>query len=1192
MPRSLSVRQEYIGKVKLAIRRNGFASQKALAEDVGLALATVSNFLTGKPVDHATFEDLCQKLALDWKEVADLNFEVRSTATDKDTYKRSTSKRQDWGEAIDVSIFYGRRSELATLRQWIVNDNCRLITLIGMGGIGKTALSVKLAQLLQDQFEYIIWRSLRNTPPVQELITDIISFFSQQQETVVSEILDSKISRLIEYLRSFRCLLVLDNAESILSTDQRAGAYRQGYEGYGQLFRSLGETNHQSCLVLTSREKPREINIKEGENAPIRSLRLSGLTQVESETILAEKGFCVSEDQCRALVEYYAGNPLALKIVATTIRDLFDGNTDAFLKQGTIIFGDISDLLDQQFNRLSTLEQQIMYWLAINREWVSFTELQADIIPVISLRDMLENLQSLQLRSLIEKNAGNFTQQPVVMEYVIDRLITQICQEVETSKILLFDSCALIKAQAKDYLRNAQILLNLQPILDKLVNLFGNKENVQNHLNQLLSKLRSVNIKRLGYAAGNILNLLWQLQVDLSGYDFSNLTVWQAYLPRMNLHRVNLSNSDLSKSALTRTWGSVLSAAFSPDGKLLAICVDNEIYLWEVANIKQIITCNGHTALVQSLSFSPDGQILASGSNDQTVKLWNVHTGQCLKTLQGHTSWVQSLSFSPDGQMLASGSNDQTVRLWDVHTGQYLKILLAHTCRVIFVTFNPNRLTLVTAGEDQTVRIWDVHTGQCLRSLAIDINWLQSIALSPNGQTLVTASNGTTVKFWDLANGECIKTLADYSSYVWAVAFSPDGRILATGSEDKTVKLWDVVSGECLQSLHGHSDRVWLLTFNPDGQTLLSASENQTIKLWDIHSGKCLRTLEGYSNWILSVVFSPDGQMLASSSEDQTMRLWDVKTGKCLQILQGHTNLVSSFVFAPQNIDVGKVSKSITLDEQTRNLQKNLLLASGSDDTTIKLWNAFTGECLKTLWGHSSWVNSVSFSPDGRLLASGSYDQTVKLWNWQTGECLHTFVGHIHRVKTVAFNPQGTTLASGSDDNTVKLWDVSTGICLQTFEGHDDWVLSVVFSPSADILASASGDQTIKLWNVSTGQCLQTFSGHNYRVRTIAFSPDSKTLISGGDDQTVKLWDVTTGVILKTFQGHHKAVRSVAFSPNTPMFVSSSEDETIKLWDIETGECLKKITIDRPYEGMNIKNTIGLTTSQRNTLIALGAVER
>lgn len=1158
MPRSLRVRQEFIQKVKLAVKRNGFPSQKALAEDVGLALATVSNFLTGKPVDHATFEELCQKLALSWKEIADLDFDLPSQTLerDKNTEGVTINNHQDWGEAIDVSVFYGRTEELATLKQWIINDHCRLITLIGLGGIGKTALSVKLAQLLQTEFNYLIWRSLRNAPPIHELLNDLIKFLSNQ-ETNLPENLDSKISCLIQYLRAERCLLVLDNVESILSSDKRAGGYRQGYEGYGHLIRCLGETNHQSCLLLTSREKPRGIRIKEGIKSPIRSLRLSGLTGREAEKVLAEKGFNISEKQCQSLVDLYAGNPLALKIVGTTIHELFDGNITQFLEQGTIVFGDISDLLDQQFHRLSTLEQQVMYWLAINREWVSFRELQADIIPAVSLKDLLETLESLQLRSLIEKNSGDFTQQPVVMEYVIDYFMEQICQEIQIEEIELFDKCALIKATAKDYVRNAQVRLILKPIAEQLLNLFGTPENVANSLNQILSKLKSGTPRKPGYAAGNILNLLWQLQINLSGYDFSNLTVWQAYLQDMNLHRVNFTNANLSKSALTRTLGGVLSATFSPDGKLLATSIDREICLWSVANIQQIITYISHTNWVQSLAFSPDGQILASGSNDQTVRLWCVDTGECLRSLSGHRN------------------------------------------RVIFTTFTPNGQTLITGSEDQTVRLWDVNTGACLRVLEIPINWVLSIALSPDGQTLATGSDRTTVKFWDIATGECISTLPDYDSYVWTVTFSPDGKTLVTGSEDKTVKIWDVFTGKCLQTLYEDSDlstgsyasRIWLVTINPDGHSLLSVNENQTMKLWDIRTGQCLRTVSGYINWILSVAFSPDGQILASSSQDQRVRLWDVKTGQCLRILQGHTNLVSSVTFASQNINGYTYGRSITSSEEIGKQQKSTILATSSDDTTIKLWDVTTGECLQTLWGHNSWVHCISFSPNGQILASGSRDQTVKLWDWHTGECLHTLAGHIGEVKTIAFSSCGRFLASGSYDNTIKLWNLSTGICLQTLSGHSDWVLSVMFTHSADILASASGDQTIKMWDVNTGQCLQTLKAHTYRVRTIAFSPDGKILASGSDDQTVKLWEISRSVVLKTFQGHHKAVRSIAFSANSLVLVSSSEDETMKLWDVETGECLKTIRIDRPYEGMNIKNAIGLTTPQKNTLKALGAVE-
>ena len=1104
-----------------------------------------------------------------------------------------------------------------------------------MGGMGKTALSVKLAEQIQDEFEYLIWRSLRNAPPVGEFLADLIDFLSKGCETTLAETLDGKISQLIRLLRASRCLLVLDNAESILGTQNRSGGYREGYEGYEQLLRCVGDTRHQSCLVLTSREKPKGISTGEGKNLPVRSLKLTGLSQTAAREIFTQKDldFYLLENESQILIERYGGNPLALKIVATTIEELFDGDIAEFLAQGSIILEDISDLLEQQFNRLSVLEQELMYWLAINREWVSLTDLKADINPVvnqkvINQKDLLRALNSLQLRSLIEKNSGKFTQQPVVMEYITDKLIEEVCEEIDSGEIKLLNKYALIKAQAKDYLRNAQIQLILKPVADRLLTTFwDSKENVQNRLKQLLLKLQAFPSPKPGYAGGNILNIMWQLQIDFSAYDFSHLSIWQAYLQGMNLHRVNFARSDLSKSVFTRTSGIILAATFSPCGKLLATAIDNEIFLWEVATLRQLITCTGHSGWVQSLAFSPDGKdgyILASGSNDQTIRLWNPQTGECLQTLRGHSAWVQSLAFSPDsqggqnGNILASGSNDQTIKLWNTRTGECIKTLSGHRSRVIFTAFTPDGEVLVSAGEDQTVRLWDTSTGICQRILNVHINWVLSIALSPDGQTLAIGSDGKVVKLWHLNSGECIKTLADCNTHIWSVAFSPDCTKLIAGSEDKTIRIWDIQTGECLRTVSKHQARVWLVAFNPDNQTYLSISEDKTMKLWELSTGKCLRTSTSYSNWVLSLAFSPDGRLFSSSSQEQGVRLWDISrtqtgeyTGKCLGILQGHTNLVSSVTFAPANTNTHKLntqkpnthepnthepntheqSKHITSTEKNPDIPLIQLLATSSDDTTIKLWELSTGECWKTLCGHNSWVHSVSLSPDGQTLASASRDRTVKIWNWRSGECLHTLHEHSNRVKSVSFNHRGTILASGSDDQTVKLWDVARGTCSHTLLGHHGWVVSVVFSPTADILASGSSDSTIKLWDGVTGECLQTFAGHECRVRTVVFSPDGKILASGGDDQTVKLWDTSTGVNLLTLNGHTKSVWSVAFHPNNSILASGSEDESIKFWDIETGECLKTFRVDRPYEGMNIKNIIGVTNAQKNILKALGAVE-
>ncbi len=1077
--------------------------------------------------------------------------------------------RQDWGEAVDVSVFYGRTEELAQLEQWIVKDNCRLVALLGMGGMGKTALSVKLARQIEEQFDFVIWRTLRHAPPVNEILADLIQFLNNDQPTDLPEDITGRISHLVNCLRSHHCLVVLDNVETILKGGDCVGQYQDGYEGYGELLKQVGESLHQSSVVITSREKPKEIALLEGETLPIRAVQLNGLNADEGQEILKVKGsFSGSEEEWRGLVERYAGNPLALKIVSTTIQELFDSNISEFLTQGSFVFDDIGELLDQQFNRLSDLEKTILYWLAIEREPVSLPDLQEDIVSPVSKRELLEAVKSLGRRSLIEKREVSFSLQPVVMEYVTDQFIKQVCQEITTGEIALFNSHALIEAQTKEYVRNAQIGFILKPVADKLLTTY--KRNVAEPLLQILSKLQEELPLEPGYAGGNALNLLCQLETDLSGCDFSHLTIWQAYLQDVNLHHVNFTGADLSKSVFAERITYILSVAFSPDGKLLTTGdASGEIRLWQVADGKQLLTCKGHTGWVRSIAFSPDGKILASASSDQTVRLWDVQTGKCLSTLQGHTQWVRSVAFSPDGKTLASGSGDYTIKLWDVETGECLNTLEGHTLWVWSVVFSPDGTLLASGSEDRTVRLWDVKTSQCLKTLEGHGRWVRSVAISPDGKTLASGSGDYTVKLWDIREGKCLKTLEGHTQRVRSVAFSPKGDTLASGSGDHTVKLWDVSVGRCLKTLHGHSSRLEAVTFSPDGVTLASVGEDRTMRLWDVSTGHCLKTLQGYATWIQSVAFSPDGGTIASGSEDRMVRLWDISAGECLKTLRGHQGWVCSVAFSPQGN----------------------ILATGSADYSIKLWDASTGQCLNTLRGHTRWVRSIAFSPQGDTLATGSGDRTIKLWDVREGKCLNTFEGHSSWIWSVAFSPDGATLASGSEDQTVRLWDTNTGECLKTLEGHTSWVQSVAFSRDSKALASASCDSTVKLWNVKTGKCLKTLEGHASWVQSVAFSPDGATLASGSCDSTVKLWDIREGECLKTLQGHNSWIWSVAFSPDGQILASGSQDESIKLWDVKTGGCLKTLMAKRPCEAMNITEVIGLTEAQKSTLKELGAVE-
>jgi WD40 repeat protein len=578
--------------------------------------------------------------------------------------------------------------------------------------------------------------------------------------------------------------------------------------------------------------------------------------------------------------------------------------------------------------------------------------------------------------------------------------------------------------------------------------------------------------------------------------------------------------------------GGINSVSFSPNGDAIATASsDGTAKLWDLQG-NCLVTFTGHNYLLNSVSFSPKGDALATASSDGTAKLWDLK-GNCLVTFTGHNDSVTSVSFSPKGDVIATVSSDGTAKLWDLK-GNCLVTFTGHNGSVWSVSFSPKGDVIATASSDGTAKLWDLH-GNCLVTFIEHNKSVNSVSFSTTGETIATASDDGTAKLWDL-HGNCLVTFIEHNKSVNSVSFSTTGDVIATASSDGTAKLWNL-QGNCLVTFTGHNGSVWSVSFSPKGDAITTASIDGTAKLWDLQ-GNCLVTLTGHNYLVKSVCFSPTGDAIATASIDGTAKLWDLQ-GNCLVTFTGHNNPVNSACFS-RNGDA---------------------IATALYDKTAKLWD-LQGNCLVTFTGHNESVRSVSFSLKEDAIATASIDKTAKLWDLH-GNCLVTFTGHNGSVNSVCFSLKGDAVATASSDKTAKLWDLH-GNCLMTFTGHNYFVNSVSFSPNGDAIATASSDKTAKLWDLQ-GNCLVTFTGHNDRVNSVCFSPTGDKIATASRDGTAKLWDLQ-GNLLADFSGYQgnllkgeadfvvleSPIYSICFSRDGKFLITGSQDGKVRFWPIES----------------------------------------
>jgi WD40 repeat protein len=579
---------------------------------------------------------------------------------------------------------------------------------------------------------------------------------------------------------------------------------------------------------------------------------------------------------------------------------------------------------------------------------------------------------------------------------------------------------------------------------------------------------------------------------------------------------------------------------YSSDGKRL-LSVENRgpCRLWDASTGKLVAVLGERRQTTNAFdvagTISPDSRRVALALGKE-VRLYDASTGQPQIPLGPHEWMVEGIVFSPDGKRICTRAIGREVRdangagtanLWNAETGKLIAKLPNPRGRVDHVVFSADSTLLATAisHPDSVVRLWNTADGQLVRVLAGHANSLTGgICFSPDGTKLLTASMDQTARLWDLKTGTSLVVLRGHNDALAEVSFSPDGNRLVTGSNDHTMRLWNATNGDLIAVLRGHEAGSVRGRYVPDGSHVVSFCNDGTIRIWDVGLLERNGVLRGHTSFVYDVAFSPDGTQVASAAWDATVRLWDVTTGRQTGLLpHEEDNIVSSVAYSPDGKLLASVSRR---------------------DNHIHIWDLTTRKRLRVMTAPTGeWAGDVraAFSRDGRLIAAGSHDGVVRLWDVNTGKPAGELHGHKRYATDVAFHPDGTTLASCSFDGTVRLWDLRSQTARVVETGKDNY--RIAFSADGKRFATRAG-----IFDVESGQKLADLPA-GLTIYGLAFSPDGTRLAIGYADDSIRLVDVASRQFVAELHGHSQYVFPVAWSPDGTMLLSGSGDGTVRVWD-------------------------------------------
>lgn len=1083
---------------------------------------------------------------------------------------------------LDGSDFLGRQQELNQMRHWLQDETCRSVLIWGPPGVGKTALATKVLQSLEPTVKAAGY--LRLTPGVRDdvFLTALVAWL-QTDQTDPARPAHDPLSWVLQQLERYRWVLLIDQIEELFQPGQPAGSYRPGTESIQQFFQLVAEQLHQSSILWVSREKPMDLSQLRG--GQIREFLLDDLSLEEVIDLLQGRGLQAEAPAWQMLYAGYGGNPLLLKGLAATVQEVYQGQVTAFLTAPQpVIPASFRDGLELALSRLPTEEYDVLYWLAIAHEPVPLTTLTAGMVTPPSPMAMQSLLGHGLCFPIIgaDGEAACLDLNPIVRAIVLERLQSVLLQEILTNRFDLLNRLPLVMMTAQEAVQVRQRQSLLAPLQNSIRGHYPTEAELTEKCQLLHQALRRTCLGLPGYGAGNFIHLCQSWDINVSGADFADLSIWQSDLRHVSLQGANLNQAKFADTVFATALGRNPVMAFSQNGAYLAAGdQEGRLLLWELQQGRLVrVLDNGLAQGIRALAFSPGGDLLAAGTESGQTWLWSLKGSYHPDGLFEHEAVVQALAFSPDGSLLATGDAQGHLCIWDVASGVVQAYWPLHQGAILSLAFSEDGQSLVSGGDDQraclwnlqqqtlqqefhtsptaqikvvgfladpqwperppramaagddeqSLTLWDIAAGRTHWAVPTHNRAILAIALHPNGQDLLCSYQDFSVALWSLVRRHIVYQLPTFNAPIWAITFSQDGALFATGG-DYTIQLWERSRGTCIRSFRSQAYPVRCLAFTHDSSTLLTGHEDHTLRLWQLHGAPSFPSwpgqFTGHTAALREIAVSQDGRWFASGAEDSTIRLWQNPNRHCERVIASLPLPTCLLAFSPDS----------------------RWLASAGEEATIALWDIATGTRVGTLEGHDSLASSLIFSADSKSLLSGCRDGDIRLWDLPQGQCRQVLSGHQGRVHSLAINQTGELLASASHDGSLRWWQLTAAAALGCWHHPEgQWLQAVIIDPQDTILAVTNQAHAVEVWDVKTNQLRHQLKGHAQDIWRVIVSPDKTTL------------------------------------------ATVSQDDEIRIWRLDTGLCTQTLHPDRPYEGVNILGAEGLSEPEVTMLKALGAV--